>query len=313
MKNTKGYILIEAIIAISLFALVASGMVLLALNSLSLAEKGSNYSYASDLSQEGLEAIKSIKERAWNNILYTKTALQFNKAWSLAGEGTEEKIGKYTRYLLFEPVYRNSLDNKISTNGTGQLDLNSLFVDSLVLWENANKTLSFSNKTIISNWQSAIWKQDDWSGGGGQSIYNIDNKFNTSLGLDFSGLIKLQQIATSTFESAGWLESSAFGPVDRGEFSIVLWKEYIPSLCSACWLGLQIKTAQDDNGSPGIWTNTWSGPEGDDGDETDFFENNQGGIINPGHNGQKWIKYKLSLKGDGLNSPEFSEIKIFYK
>ena len=41
---------------------------------------------------------------------------------------------------------------------------------------------------------------------------------------------------------------------------------------------LQIKTAPDSGGSPGTWTPTWSGPEGNDGDETDFFTISKGEI-----------------------------------
>ena len=75
----------------------------------------------------------------------------------------------------------------------------------------------------------------------------------------------------------------------------------------------KIKPATDAGGSPGAWSSTWSGPEGDDGDERDFFRRAWGGLIHTDHNGDQWIRYRATLDGDGTETPILEEVKIYYK
>ena len=60
-------------------------------------------------------------------------------------------------------------------------------------------------------------------------------------------------------------------------------------------------------------TAEWSGPDGKDGDETDYFITSGGELIHPDHNGDQWIRYKVELSSDGRDTPILQEVLINYK
>ncbi|MCA9391813.1 hypothetical protein KC614_01245 [candidate division WWE3 bacterium] len=90
------------------------------------------------------------------------------------------------------------------------------------------------------------------------------------------------------------------------------WSTTSPS-CVTCQIRLQIQTAPDEGGIPGAWSPTWSGPEGEDGDETDYFTISTGELIHTDHNDDEWIRYRATMEGDGTDSPILEEVKINYQ
>ncbi|MBU1118375.1 hypothetical protein KKH43_00650 [Patescibacteria group bacterium] len=110
------------------------------------------------------------------------------------------------------------------------------------------------------------------------------------------------------YSPSGTYESSDFGTASN--FNLIKWTETVPPSTD---LRVQIKTAPDASGSPGAWSPTWCGPEGEDGDETDYFTNPAGELIHPDHIGDNWIKYKLSLTGPGSDTPILADITVNYK
>ena len=114
------------------------------------------------------------------------------------------------------------------------------------------------------------------------------------------------------FAPLGELVSSAFNLGDASPVQIIEWDEVIPPCDPVCDIKLQIQTALDAGGTPGVW-GTWSGPEGEDGDDTDYFTNPAGQFINTDHNGSWWVRYKATLSGDTVETPILEEVKINYK
>ncbi len=106
--------------------------------------------------------------------------------------------------------------------------------------------------------------------------------------------------SSSTYETSGTLESSAFGPVSN--FNLVKWTEDIPLACSGCAVKVQIKTAPDSGGSPGTWSSDWS----------DYFTEADGTLLPIEYFGDQWLKYLITLEGDGSQTPTLSEVKIDY-
>jgi hypothetical protein len=113
--------------------------------------------------------------------------------------------------------------------------------------------------------------------------------------------------------ATGTLISSAFDTGSAHKFLSLSWGQEIPTDCNQCLVQVQIKTAADDNGQPLNWTSTWCGPDGDDGDEDDWFEQYRGELISADHNDQQWIKYRIKLIGDSDQAPIVEEIKIYYE
>ncbi|MFA6295976.1 MAG: hypothetical protein WC663_01340 [Patescibacteria group bacterium] len=113
----------------------------------------------------------------------------------------------------------------------------------------------------------------------------------------------------ATYQTFGTYESSEFGPVSN--FNLIKWTENIPSVNED--LLVQIKTAPDNAGVPGVWYSNWCGPLGKIGNDTNFFTDSNGQIINPNMIGDNWIKYKLTLTGNGTDTPALRSHTVNYK
>lgn len=315
--NKYGQSIIEIIIAMAIFALFASSMVHLILGSLALLSEGGNLSSASNLAQEAIEAVISIKNRSWNKLEYSKSGIVASGTeWVFSGEGTEEQIGIYSREITFDSVYRNT-DGEIVTATTSgaYIDTQTKKMTVLISWTTANLiSKSILRVYYLTNWQAKIWEQNSWNGGDGQSIWGDSDKYDLDDGyIEASSTgLRLSEIATSTYANVGYLISSGYNILATNTFSIVEWDEQIPAGCTDCLIKVQIKTAPDNSGSPGTWTNTWSGVEGDDGDEDDYYTLATGQVIHTDHNGDIWIKYKVILESDTSDTPILDEIRIKY-
>lgn len=304
-----------------IFALMSSSMLSLSLGSLTLLIEGGRISKAQILAERDLEAIRAIGYRAWNELVYNRSAVVLDSNtnnWVLNGENTFEQTGQFMKTLNFYPVYRNENGEIVSATSTGAYnDSLSKEAVSTVSWlNNKNETKSIESRILLTNWDSKDWKQVTWSGGNGQEIWQEANKYESddgNLEMLTEGEIKLKEISTSTYATEGILYSSSFNAGKSTVFNSVGWNGTIPETCSACLVKIQIKTASDNNGSPGAWSNTWCGPAGDDGNEDDYFSAKEGELVHLSHNGNQWVKYKLILDGDSQATPVINQIKVNYK
>jgi len=80
-NSQKGQSLLEVIIALAIFALISSALVSLSLGGFVGLEQGGEHMQAQALAQEGIEAVRSIRDRAWNE----------NKIW---GYNERESTGR---------------------------------------------------------------------------------------------------------------------------------------------------------------------------------------------------------------------------
>jgi hypothetical protein len=138
----------------------------------------------------------------------------------------------------------------------------------------------------------------------------------TQGGTDLSTYTNIARVTLSGGGSGGYAASGTYTSqaYDLGSpktFSIIEWTESkTNALCGDCIIKLQIKTASTE---VGLGSAEWSGPEGKDGDETDFFTSALGGLVHSDHNGDQWIQYMATLTGDGVDTPILEDIKIYYK
>ncbi len=121
------------------------------------------------------------------------------------------------------------------------------------------------------------------------------------------------QVAVDQYVSQGYLISSAFDTSDTSAIQAIDWSELTASCQPTCYIRFQIQSAPDNTGAPGAWTANWSGPDGDDGDDTDYFSAADGQLINTDHNGDQWVRYRVELIGDGTATPALFESRINYK
>ncbi len=149
-RINKGSMLIEVIIATALISILMLALVSVTQKSLELSERSLKQIQASFLLEEGVEAVKTVRDNSWTNISSVTTGsnqyLSFNtgtNTWSLSS--TPDTIDNvFTRTIVLDSVYRDGTDD-IASSGT--IDPNTKKVTVNVSWLSSvgtiNKSISF--------------------------------------------------------------------------------------------------------------------------------------------------------------------------
>jgi len=69
-RRDAGQSILEVVVARGVFALIAATLMALAIGGLQGLEQGGEQTQAQALAQEGMEAVRSIRDRAWNENTY---------------------------------------------------------------------------------------------------------------------------------------------------------------------------------------------------------------------------------------------------
>ena len=180
INKNDGQSLIEIIIATAVFVLIGSSITTLILGSFNALTQGGEHTQAMALAQEGIESVRSIQNRAWNELSYSTSSVSIlGNQWIFDGEGTTETIGQYDRTISFNDVCRNSLDNIVDCPGS-YTDLYTKKITSSIDWlvrENVHN--SISQIGYLTDWDSQEWTQTDWFNGSGQSIWIDSSKYES--------------------------------------------------------------------------------------------------------------------------------------
>lgn len=152
----KSFSLIEIILAIAIFMILAVSGVSTILQSFTVNKLGEEQTNADLYAQEGLEAVRSIKNRSWSNLTAsTQTKGLDTSGGSWAFSGTQDAKDKYTRQILLSQVNRDGSGNIVESGGT--VDPDTLKVTSSVNWNFSgprNDTISYS--TYMTNFRKVI-------------------------------------------------------------------------------------------------------------------------------------------------------------
>ena len=157
IKNIQsGQSLAEIVIALALVAVFLSVVGVSLLFGLESAGRGRDYLQAQMLAREGVEAARSVYYEDWDNPNYNQSAIVVSdNAWTLSGEGTSEQIGKFSRQINFNSLYRASSTNEIveSSDPDAYLDALSKKISVNITWERSNGQNSiYTLESIISDW-----------------------------------------------------------------------------------------------------------------------------------------------------------------
>jgi Tfp pilus assembly protein PilV len=182
-QNNAGQSLLEVIIAMAIFSLIAAAMVTLATGGFVALNQGGEQTEAEALAQEALEAVRAIRDNAWNEIIYTTSSVSISGSeWVFDGEGLTDTVGQYTRTIQFDDVCRDESDSLTDCPGS-YTDVHSKKVTVYVSWEvRGGITNEIEQITYVSNWDSSDWVQTDWFGGSGQTTWSDTTMFNSQDG-----------------------------------------------------------------------------------------------------------------------------------
>lgn len=166
MKN--GFSVLEVILAVAIFLIFSTGAVITVIQGYNSNRLGTENTVANQFAAEGIEAVKSIKNRAYTNLTnFNAVGLNRNSPgnyWEFKTEGTNNTLvhntaDNYIRTIKVENVNRDAGGNIVSSGGTPDPDTKK--VSSSVTWNfNSARPETTTLISYLSDWRKPI------SGGG---------------------------------------------------------------------------------------------------------------------------------------------------
>jgi type II secretory pathway pseudopilin PulG len=188
-KLNGGFSIVELLIAIAIFVVIAIGVVPAIIQTFTLANLGDNETDATLYAQEGIEAARSIKNQSWANMIDGNYGLATGSGvWAFSGLNNIK--GNYTRQITVADVYRNGSGTIVTSGGT--LDPNTKQVTSTVNWN--SKNIAFN--VYLTNFRKNV-------GRGGMLVYG-------------DGGTTTDAIKYQTFDGTTWSTASAAADIDTG-------------------------------------------------------------------------------------------------
>jgi len=158
MPKNRGFGLLEIVIASAIIAGTIFSLAFVFLISHKLANESSNEIRANFLAEEGLEALRFLRDRSWSaNLASLNTSTTYylsfnssNSSWSIgtSNPGTIDNL--FTRSFTVENVNRNASDNIVPTGGSNDPDTRKFNVT--ISWtERGGAALSTTVSTYLTD------------------------------------------------------------------------------------------------------------------------------------------------------------------
>jgi hypothetical protein len=190
-RHQKGQSLIELLAAMSIFVLVISGIMYLALGAHMSNLQGAERSKATLLAQAGAEAAASIQNQGWKFLTIGQYGINYSQKgyWELVGD--YDTVDKFTRQVTIAPATRDSNGGLVSNGGT--VDFDTKRVTSKVSWDSQpSRPSEVILESYVTNWKSLKWKQTAQDG------FNRGDRTNVAVQ---DGQLQLaRQPGTKTFD-----------------------------------------------------------------------------------------------------------------
>jgi len=175
-KRTKGFSLVELVVAIGIFAIVASGVIYVVIHSYRVYYGAGDKQVVVQFAQEGLEAVKSIRDNSWQGIVDASDGLNHgvlknNSLWGFSGESNT--LGALTRVIVIDDVSRDA-----SGNIGGSIDDPN--TKKVTITVSGAGIANYVLVSFLTNWSHRYWEQTDWSGVGASEFWNSATKASSS-------------------------------------------------------------------------------------------------------------------------------------
>lgn len=178
--NTKnqGFSIIEMLVAIGIFAILATAVVPSIVQTFTISRLGDNETDATLWTQEGIEATRSIRNLSWANLTDGNHGLSSGSGtWTFSG--TNNSKGIYTRAITVSDVFVDPSGNPQTSGCANQQDGNLKRVVSTTSWNSSPTRANIvSLETYFTNWRKSAF--------GNWSIPLLDTSFDLSGNQDVS-------------------------------------------------------------------------------------------------------------------------------
>jgi prepilin-type N-terminal cleavage/methylation domain-containing protein len=142
IKKKAGFSLVEVLIASAMISLTAFALIASTTKGLELSDRALNQVQANNLIEEGIEAVKTIRDTNWSTISDLQNSVNYylyfdtsSKTWNLLPLGTEEDSimdDIFYRTISFSPVERDANTDDIVASGA--VDIKGKSVKVEVKW-----------------------------------------------------------------------------------------------------------------------------------------------------------------------------------
>ena len=179
---TSGFSLVELILAVALFGLFATAFIGLLVVSYDSDVQAAQRDRATLYAQEGMDAVFSIRRQGWNLLNNGTYGLTDTNGYYEFFGSSNVLEDLYTREITITDACRDGGGELTDCPGVGA-DLKVKKVTATVSYTGLTgfaHEIVFS--TYLSTWQTAIWTQTEWSGGGGQPIWSDETQYSSDDG-----------------------------------------------------------------------------------------------------------------------------------
>ncbi|MFA6253131.1 MAG: DUF2341 domain-containing protein [Patescibacteria group bacterium] len=169
LKKLSGFSLVELIVAIGIFSILASGVVYVFVTSYKNFFGVGDKQVVVQFAQEGMEAARSIRDNGWQTIVENadgdpKGVQKTNGLWQFSG--VDNTLGDLTRVIVVSAVERNSTGSIVDSGGTDDPDTKKVTVTV-----SGTGIADYVLVTYFTNWSAKTWEQSDWSGTGSNEFW----------------------------------------------------------------------------------------------------------------------------------------------
>ncbi len=158
--NERGFSVLEVILAAAIFVVMGVSAVIVVLQGLNTNRLGNEFTVANQYASEGVEVARSIKNRAFANLINSAgTGVAFSGGnWTFSGSNNtlvHNTGDNYTRVIIVADVQRDGSGNIVSSGGT--VDPMTKKVTSAVSWNfTSARPENISLSTYLSDWRKAL-------------------------------------------------------------------------------------------------------------------------------------------------------------
>lgn len=151
-KKSKGFSLVEMLLAGAIFAIFAWGVVEVLLTGLTLSRQGQETTIAKGFATAGIEAVRTIKTENFEALEVTESTgiERQDGTWIFAD--SEDTLGKYTRRIAISEVQRDEDGNIVTSDGVVDEDIRKVTVT--VTWDFTSvRPNTLVLDTYLTRWQ----------------------------------------------------------------------------------------------------------------------------------------------------------------
>lgn len=155
-NKTKGFLLVELVIATAIFMIYAGGLGVSAIGSHLTRLENAQALVAREYFMEGWEVVRTIRNENWAALDNGNHGLTIvSNRWAF--DDVQDEFGIFTRRVIISDVRRDLLGNIVESGGAIDSDSKSLIIS--VSWQDASSQLrTISAESYLTNYTSpSVW------------------------------------------------------------------------------------------------------------------------------------------------------------